>query len=67
MKVSQVTIFTKPGSRFNDIFVREGADGITDLHYITRDGTAGVNYVKDGKRRGSSFPLYEISGIETVL
>ena len=51
MKVSQVTIYMVADSRFQDVQAVEGSD-ISDLHFITRDGTLGYNFIQDGRRKG---------------
>ena len=66
MKVSRVEVYMVAGSRFHDVQVIEGRD-VSDLHFITRDGTLGYNYIHEGRRKGQTFPAHIVERVDTVV
>lgn len=67
MKVSVVEVYMVAHSRFHDVIVKEGEGGVTDLHFITREGTMGYNYIKGGRRQGQTFPSHIVERVDTLI
>ncbi|WJN64937.1 hypothetical protein Erwinia_phage_Tapenade_00045 [Erwinia phage Tapenade] len=68
MKVRSVVIQTI--DQYGNISVtsmREGVDGVADLHYIVRDGMVCANSRINGMREGYSVPVHHVVDVRTTL
>lgn len=62
MKVKRVTIYHDAG-----VFeAEEGVDGMSDVHYLNRDGLVSANFMAEGQRLSRFYPHHCVRDVLTV-